>query len=181
MRYNDKKHIENYIKFGTFPKIHDDIFYIGKMLESMNVIDLGCSIGMLSVRLSEQHKKVIGIEADNNALDIAIEKDNVKYINGKITKDTLKKLEDIIIDNEVRCIYARRVFPELFDTGGIELLDELKTLLSRCGVEYIVTEGRLKTRNSKHDFSDINDEIIFFIDTYKVVKRYKSCAVMKLR
>lgn len=181
MRFDDDKYVKNYVKYGEFPKIHDDIYYLDKYVKGLPVIDIGSCKGLLSVRLAVSHDVVIGIEANTSYYLKSIEHRKVKYFNVKVDFDTLDGVKGLINDYGIRCVYARRVLPELYDTGGLELIKALSKMLHDSGVQYIVLEGRKATKNAKNKLYDVDQEIASLKDHYNCIRRHKNCALLEAR
>lgn len=181
MRFDDDKYIQDVINYNKYPKIHDDIFYLSKYVDAENVLDLGCCTGLLSHRLSNIYNNVVGVEANKSFLNKAIAKDNVKYINLKINSSNLNRLREIMLLNNIDAVFARRVFPELHDTGGAELLDAVCDMFYRCNIKYVAIEGRKPTRNAKNPLNTLDKEIQCFSKYYTKYKEYKNCCILKLK
>lgn len=181
MRFNDDKYVYDVLNYNKYPKIHDDIFYLSNFIDVDNVLDIGCCTGLLSHRLSNIYKNVIGVEANKTFIDKAINKDNVKYINLKINNKNLSKLEDILISNNIEAVFARRVFPEIYDTGGIDLLNNICDMFYKCNLKYIVIEGRKPTKNAKNPLNILDKEMQIFSKYYIEYKRNKNCCILKLK
>lgn len=173
--YSDLKYINDYKSYGKYPKIHDDISYLVCDTKGNNVIDIGCCYGLLSDRLSKKFN-VIGIEQNTYYCENAIYKN---VINMSITKDTLDKLKNILIDNEIDIVVCRRVVPELYDCGGNGLIKDIEKLFYQCNVKYIILEGRIVSERSVHKLKSINEEIEILSDYYLLDKKYKRCARLK--
>ena len=60
----------------------------------------------------------------------------------------LPRVKEILILHGVQTVYARRVFPELYDTGGLALVKKVCALFAEVGIQHIVIEGRQKTPNA---------------------------------
>lgn len=181
MRFNDEQHIKDYKNRGVYPRIHGDIFSLDKHIPASNVLDIGCSTGLLTARLADKHKKVVGIDSDKKALQQAreIKKRNVALYEGKINEQTVNEVEQILKDHNINVIYARRVLPELTDVGGLSLIETLVTMFYTQKVKYVVLEGRQRRRSATHVMKDIDKEISRFVGLYKPIKRYKECAILE--
>ena len=107
------------------------------------------------------------------------EKLSLLDVNLKINSDNLNKLKDIILNNNIEVIFARRVFPELYGTGGIELIDSLCDMFNNCNIQYIVIEGRRPVRNAKNPLNTLDEEIKHFSKFYVQHKKYKNCCILK--
>ena len=181
MRFDDDKYIQDVINYNKYPKIHDDIFYLSKYVDAENVLDLGCCTGLLSHRLSSVYKNVVGVEANNRFIQKTIKKDNIKYINLKICKDNLCNFENILTENNIEAVYARRVIPELHETGGIELVNNICDIFYKHKVKYIILEGRKPTKNAKNPLNILDKELQCFSKYYTEDNRYKNCCILKLK
>ena len=178
LRYNSEEHITTFKKTGQYPKIHDDIIKLGSELPSKVVMDIGCSIGLLSHRLSCTNDLVLGIEPNEEALQKAIPKENIRYYNFRIKDNTVKTIGGLIRKYNVDTIYARRVISELYTTGGYSLVYQLSDLFYKTNVQYIVLEGRVESSRSVHKIKNTDKEIELFSKNWKVYKRYKNCAIL---
>ena len=179
MRFDDDKYIEDFVKYGKYPKIHDDIYYLDQFIGNVPVLDIGCCKGVLSIRLAQKHDIVVGIEVNPNYIKKAIHHDNVNYYNLKIDFKTLNDIAHIIKKHGIKCAFARRVFPEIYETGGLELVHKLSEVLYENDVEHIVLEGRKPSKNAKNKLYNIEQEIIALDKHYACIKRYKNCALLK--
>lgn len=179
MRFDDDKYVDNFMNYGEYPKIHDDIYYLDKYVKGLPVLDIGCCKGLLSVRLAQSHDVVVGIESNSSYFNKAIHHDNVKYYHIKIDLDTLTDVAGVIKEHGIKCVFARRVFPEIYETGGLELVHTLSNVLHENGVEYIVLEGRKPSKNAKNKLYSIEREIAALDNRYDCVKRYKNCALLE--
>lgn len=184
MRYNSEEHLKKFYDKNIYPKIHDNIFKLCKCIENKenrNVIDLGSSIGLLSHRLSNHYNKVIGIECDKRAIEKAIAKENIIYKNIKLLPSNKNELEKIIKDENISVVVGRRVIPELYDCGSVVYIKDLEEMFYRNNIEYIILEGRIKSKNSTHKLKSIDEEVKILSTRYIEIKRYKNCSVLKRR
>lgn len=179
MRYNDGDYIRRYKEFGEFPHIHDDIFAISRSLIGQNVIDLGCCTGLLTLRLATRNNLVIGVEANAAFLDECISASNVKYRNIRVSADTLQDFAGLVDKYHIQTIYARRVLPELQETGGAELVADFIKLCYGHNVERFVIEGRKSNKNAVNPLSSVQKEVEAMRGFYAVEKSYNECRIMK--
>ena len=179
MRFNDEGHINNVLRHGKYPKIHDDIFHISKYVLADNVMDFGCSTGLLALRLSTRFENVVGVDASFVAVSKAIEKENVSYRGLKITEDTIDELKLMLVQNKITGLFARRIIPEIWETGGQELVNSLVDAFYNSGVEYIAVEGRKPVKNPKNVLHNVDKEIEVFKGKYRVVAVHKNCRVLR--
>ena len=179
MRYDDLDYCVGLINKGQYPKIHDDIFTLARFIDATTVIDLGCCHGLLSHRLGTVYNRVIGIEASTKYLENVIPRDNVIYVQLRIDTDTLPNLKRIIIENGVGAIFARRVVPEIWETGGDALCAEFAKTLYESGIRQIALEGRKPTKNPRNRLHSADKECEVFAGMYRVAERYKGCRLLE--
>ena len=180
MRFNDEIYLKQYYELKQFPKIHDDIFYLCQKLKGKHTaIDLGCCFGLLAKRLLFVFDKVIGIESNTNYLEKAINCSKIKYYNIEVNMKTLSQLEQIIKKYKVDILVARRVIPELYETGGEELLYFFKKTIYNSGINYIVLEGRKSNANAVNPLSTIEKEVKVFLDLYEIQEQYRNCILLR--
>lgn len=179
MRFNDLKHVENYKNNGEYPKIHNDIYAMSKYVTAKNVIDLGCCTGLLASRLREKHQKIIGIEPNDNYLMHAIKEEGIKYYKLKVEKETLSTIGELIRNEGVTAVYARRVLPEILESGGSELVRELVKVFFSNGVQFIVLEGRKATKRAVNPLKSIEREVEACSKYYDVIHTFNDCAVLR--
>lgn len=181
MRFNDEQHINDFKAHGTYPRIHDDIYTLDKHIPASHVLDIGCSIGLLTARLAEKHDIVVGIDSDIKAVQKAreIRKPNVTLYGCKINNETIDEIERILKDHNINVIYARRVLPELTDAGGLSLIEKLVTMFYTQKVKYVVLEGRQRRRNAMHVMKDIDKEVSRFMGLYKPIEKFKECVLLE--
>lgn len=180
MRFDDDKHLIEYYKYKQYPKIHDDIYNVSRKINpNNNVIDLGCCFGLLSDRLASHFNKVIGIESNYSYLERAIKNPKISYFNLKVTDESIADFENLIKREYIKVLVARRVIPELYETGGFELLYLFIKMLYNNKIEYIVLEGRKPTKLATNPLSNIDKEASIFNKYYKLEYKYKNCALLR--
>lgn len=178
MGFADDQYIEEYKKHHKYPKIHDDIYSMHTHVDCKNIMDLGCCTGLLATHLAETYHTVVGIEPNKNYLKKAPHTQDVKYYNFPITPKTLGLLEKVIRKHNIDTIFGRRVMPEIYNYGGDKLIKSLNKMFYRNNIQNLILEGRIESRNSTHDLSNINKEIKYFTD-YEITYTHKNCAILK--
>jgi hypothetical protein len=183
MKYNDPQHIKNYETSGIFPMIHDQIFSAIKRAAAVSqpVLDLGACLGLLSARMIEGKvtKKVFAFEPSQKALDIAIKKPEITYFKMGVTRSNIPKMFGFMIQNEVGTIVARRVFPEIAETQGVETVKEFGKAAYKAGVRKIVLEGRKQSSRSTATLKNADLEAECFSPFYKVIESFKDIRVLE--
>lgn len=179
--YNDEKYIRDYLKTGKFPKIHDDIWreISGTHVCGDSVADIGCCYGLLSVRCAQIAKHVVGIEANEKYLAKAIQHPRVDYVPMTITLDTVPDLEKVFEQYKVDTVVMRRVVPELYDTGGYELIEELSKMFKRRDILRIILEGRIESSRSTHPLKNVVEEWKLFEDRFEFCGSYKNVITLR--
>lgn len=181
MRFDDDGYLKAFYELGEYPKIHDNIFKLDRFVKGTNVIDLGCCTGLLARRLVRTHNTVVGIECNKNYLARAVKHDRIKYENLKVDFDTLQALAEIIKGNNIECVYARRVIPEIYETSGFELVSALAETFYKNGVKFLVIEGRKSSRNAVNPLSSVEKEIAALQTYYYVSEKIGNCVLMERR
>lgn len=175
-RFADQKYIDEYKEKGIFPKIHDDIFNLVSGTAMRDVtMDLGSCTGLLSVRLAGVMPAVIGLEGNRNYVKRSVEHDRVKIENLYVTAENLAAIEKIIKDNKVRIVVARRVLPEIAETGGIQLVKDMAKMFHAAHVEEIFIEGRKASKNATNPLSDMMKEAKALSEYYQPLMKHKNC------
>lgn len=183
MRFDSVEHLETFNKTGEYPKIHDDIFKLIKSKElsaCKTAVDIGCCVGLISSRLvTEGYESVVGIEGNKNYIEKAIKDERISYKNYYVCGDTLDRLKEDTVGIDV--VIARRVFPEISEGGGVEIIKTISKLLHDNGVKYIVLEGRKKVSKPTNKLYTAKIEAMYLSEFYKPVSAYKDCILLKKR
>lgn len=178
MRFDDIAYVSEFLRFGKYPAIHEPIFAMDKYLPVGNVLDVGCCTGLLSHRLATRHNLVLGIEPNGRYLENAVKKSNVVYLKQAISIEELPNIRNAIQKYRINIAYCRRVFPEIYDTGGMNLVREFIRTLAECGVKYVVLEGRKYSIKSVHKLCRIDLEVKCFEGFYKEIMRNADCSLL---
>ena len=181
MRFSDYAYVEDYLEHGKYPKIHDGIFALDRFIPRCNVLDLGCCTGLLSLRLADVHPLVVGVEPSTTYISKAPEKGNVRYVVMGISSETLVSFGELISENRIEAVFARRVLPEISECGGVELVTSLAETMRGAGVKYLAIEGRKPRGNAVNRLSSIDDEILAVNRQYKIIRRCGDCVLMEAR
>lgn len=181
MSYDSVEYLNNFKKTKEYPKIHNDIFKLHTLVKVDNVLDLGCCYGLLTYRLAEVYKNVIGIESNKKYAKYFIKKENIHYYNFKIDMGHIFSFNKILKDNNIQAVYCRRFIPLLYEQGGFELLHYFKECLYQNNVKFIIIEGRFEFPGSKHIFKNCDNECEYFIDKYELICRWRNSGVLKLK
>ena len=183
MRFNSMEHVEKFIRTGKFPSIHDDIFHaVSEVHEAFECAsDLGCCTGLLSQRLISAGiaRSVIGVEPNAAYLQHAVRNARITYLNYGLSRATVDDFISRVITNRVELIVARRVFPEISETSGVDFVRELSSLFHRYGVRYIAVEGRKQVQNPKNKLYSIEREIECFENSFETLLTYNNCVILK--
>lgn len=179
MRFDDDDYLKQFYEKREYPKIHDDIFSMSEYVPARNVIDLGCCTGLLSHRLACKYNSVVGIEPSEKYLAKAIQKDNITYVNMAILEETLPELKQIIKTYDIQAVFARRVVPEIYESGGMDLVKKFIATLYDAGVQYVVLEGRKSNKNAVNPLHSIAEEARIFDRWYLCSMNYKNCQILK--
>lgn len=206
--YGHRGLINDFLATGTFPKIHDAVSdaltaHFGET-PIPAAIDIGCSTGLLALRLHLQHNspRVIGLEPqahDVQAFAAALARPGMPVFTQQFVLD-IRKLNSVVAfgdlarANGIRMVVARRVISELVVQYGdkqpgvthqqnAHIIDHDRALLNDCfvgcGITYVVVQGRAFSSRSTHPVPNTDTEITFLQRGYEVVYRHKDVAIMK--
>lgn len=179
MMYDDLEYIKDLRENGKYPKIHDNIFSLNKYVPVDNVLDLGCCHGLLSHRLGQVYKEVVGIEPNKRYCENLQYKENVHYYNFRLDKKNIRLFNKVLQKHNIQGIFCRRVLSEVYTTGGMELINLLKDRLMKNNINYIALEGRMEVSNATHPIKNTEKEIEFFEEDYEVIGEKGKAVVMK--
>jgi len=175
MRYNSHEYVNDYLTYGTFPKIHDDIFYMAKKVPNaseLNAIDLGACTGLLTIRMGSIFKSVTGIESSEDYAKRAVHGARIKVF--KLTPKTLTEFCSVITGYDI--IIARRVFPELYDAKVAYSLPEI---FNNAKIKYILLEGRKRVKRPTNPLWNADLETQMFSGHYSTIERYNDIRLMR--
>lgn len=181
MRFNSPDYLTAWVQTGKFPEIHDDIFDAVVNYSSGGVmLDLCCSTGLLTKRLQKFGAHVIGVDADSVAITAGLSFNIENLQQLKVTRETVSNLVNIVLNQRVRVLIARRCFPELFGED-LEFGREFAGLMASNGIEEIFIEGRVKTRNAINALATLDSEVSLFANHYTEKRRIKNVAILTLK
>ncbi|MGV9668660.1 hypothetical protein [Nocardia niigatensis] len=163
-RFDSAEHLYDWQRTGRFPRIHDDIYNLVRSEVSPTdgeLLDLGASTGLLTRRFAQARFVVNAIEADPASIDAGRAAGTygpgVPVQLWTLTPAALPDFVEYLVAREIRIVVARRVLPEL-DNSGVtpELLGEA---LANAGVNHLFLEGRSPRQDAKHRLRSVSDEI----------------------
>lgn len=153
MKFDDKQHVENFVKNGTYPKIHDNIFsaVVKHAVIDKPIIELGACLGLLSYRMLEAKitKTVLAVEPNLKYIKRGLHGKGIIWVNAGVNDLNLGRLINTFDAFEAKTLVARRVFPEIAEKTSVETVTNFARLIAKIGVEVIVLEGRQVTKNHK--------------------------------
>lgn len=188
--YNSSKYVTAFKAKGLFPSIHDDIARVlyGLKDEATNVLDLGCSTGLLTQRVAAYVSGFcIGVDCDKKAIETARSlggREGIKYLDIDVsTKAGVKRLTEAIKEYSIDTVVMRRVIPELHDACGDVILGDMFKMFYDAGVKRLVLEGRIETKRAVNTLSNHKLEAIAIIHAapYEVDTIYRRCEVLKTK
>ena len=183
MKYNDPEHIRLYEISGHYPKIHDQIFsaILRAAIKDKPVMDLGACIGLLSARMIDRGitKQVYAFEPSKKNLELAVKKSDVKYFQMGVRKENINILYGFMAQHDISTIVARRVFPEVAATEGIETVKAFAKASYAAHVDRIILEGRKQTKKATAALKNADLEAECFAPFYRVIESYNDVRVLE--
>ena len=179
--FNDQAYIDTYEESGEFPKIHKDFGLVVKTYanEAEGSMDLGTCIGIMSVyNVHNGRSNCVGLEGNKFDFDRCVKHPKVKYEQLYVTRDTFPRIKELIADNNITLVTARRVISEVgFD--DITVVHDFAKLLADCGVTKIIIQGRAKVKNPSVKLYNSDMEAECFFKYYKITKRWKDVYLLE--
>jgi hypothetical protein len=173
VRYDDQKHLDNLKDHGTYPKIHDAIFAeVEKYAIGETMMEVGACLGLISSRILKAGiaTEMIAIEPNIKSLKRAVKEEGIKYFNLPVSIETMARIYKIMQTYKPTTIVARRTVSEIAEYGGgkrgVRLFGKAASL---AGVERIILEGRVITKNHTAILWNADLEAEAFLPFYKVV------------
>jgi hypothetical protein len=188
MRYNDQHYIDEFLATGKLPDIHKDFRSVIENFasEPEPALDLGCSIGMIMIALSQarQGAPVIGIEPNqkdwgkcSHVLSQMPKRDQEFHLYHYEIGYDWETLRNILDQHKPTLVTARRVLPEISETG-LHNINKLAGLLCLKGVKKLIIEGRIPTTNPSSKLPTLVKELVelepYFIEKH----RYKNVSYL---
>lgn len=181
--FASQEYIDDYVNYGQFPKIHDNIAYLIKKYANENepCIDLGSCTGLLSVRsIACGRSFCVGIEGNKNNFERAIRHPKVAYENFYINSDTIVTLDAILKKFNPTLVIARRSLPEIMANDPCTI-DKLTSVLYNNNAFKLIIEGRVPVKNPANSLYSVDEEIKAVSKYYKLENKFKSCAYLTLK
>jgi len=108
-------------------------------LHSKSVLDIGCSTGIISVRLSEKFKNVVGIDIDENGIAYA---QSSPMPNPRLQFEVGDAMSLRFPDESFDIVICAHVYEHVPD--ALKLFSEINRVLRKGGVCYFAATNRLK-------------------------------------
>lgn len=185
-RYDDDSYLEAWQSKREYPKIHKNMYeLVTATITSKTVMDLCCSTGLLGQHVADFGANVIGVEALQKSIDKAksfgIE---IPLIQLNIDNNSIDVLCEIIANNSVTGIIARRCLSELFVTEDKTSIDfKWANLFTKkiveAGIKEIWVEGRAEQGRSVHPIPNTETEIVCLESLFDVVVMRNRCAKLE--
>lgn len=179
--FNDQKYIDNYLKIGSFPKIHDDIALMVRNYanEKEPCFDIGSCIGILAVRNVVCGRSFcLGIEGNKFDFDRAIKHPKVSYKNYFIEESTFDKFIQDLQKYKPTLITARRVISEI-GFYKTETVNSFAEILKSNGVKKIILQGRVPVKNPTVELWNSELEVKALSKFFKPIKKYKDVYLLE--
>lgn len=191
--------VEDYLRDGTLPKIHESMGHAMDWIPKMariGAIDFGACHGMLSLRAKKMGwGKVNGIERDQGSIDVYNQflKTPGVYLHRADINIFDQQSKDFIADKistaNANTILARRVLSELVSTtfgskrgADPEVIraagEAFTDVFLASGIRYVVLEGRAFSKRSVHPVPHTDAEIHALGPRWREAFRHKQAVVL---
>lgn len=179
--FHDDAHVDNYLKTGRFPKIHDAIFGVIREYAPFHktAVDLGACYGLISNRLIQEIKvdQVIAVEGNKTYLNKFVSNNRIKVVQDYISGDTAGAIGETIKEAGATLLVARRVFPEI----GPEWAALAREAFYSAGIETIVLEGRKPTSKATNPLHNADKECGVLAPRFRVIAARGDVRVLERR
>lgn len=161
MRFDDEGYLQAWSQEGRYPAIHDDLYRFVMVYGAVELhyLDLACSTGLLGQRLRDAGYKVVGVDRDRKAIELA-GRHGVPLTIEELEVDAAHPapLVELLEVYGITAIIARRCFPEIIGED-LSRAPILAKALHAAGVHEIFIEGRQWSRASRHPLGHISAEV----------------------
>jgi 2-polyprenyl-3-methyl-5-hydroxy-6-metoxy-1,4-benzoquinol methylase len=113
-----------------------DDYFSGK-LEMLTALDVGCSVGVISNELSKSMGKVIGVDIDRDAIELA----KKRYHSHNVDFLVQNSLDLEFSDNSFDIVICNHIYEHVPDPG--KLTHEIHRVLKQGGVCYFAAGNRI--------------------------------------
>lgn len=160
MRFNDQAHLDLYTKEGKFPWIHDNVAFLIKEHASdfESCMDLGCSLGLLSVRAVTELGRSECAALDSIIAANCIKHPLVSYRGFTINRDKFKSMEYLLKRYKPTLVICRRILPEI-GASDPTIVTELFDLFHAFGVKWVVGEARVNQPAATNPIKNLEMEL----------------------
>jgi hypothetical protein len=180
-RFDDPSYVQEWLDTGTYPRIHDAIFYVAaQYLTGAPALDLCCSTGLLGKRVMDQLGiQCFGVDGDFNALLVGqksgvFRDSSLMFID--IKPDTLKYLGVFLSEHRVSEVLARRC---LYELAKKVPLSDVANLFYECGVTQIIMEGHVFAQGSTNFMLQADNQALSLLPWYEQVFQKNNVRVLR--
>lgn len=165
-KFDSDEYLNAYYNDHKYPHIHSNIYTVAmsRLEPEEPIMDLGACYGLLSAHLADKGHHAYAVEPDPTYDLKQIKRDDITYLNIPVADSTLEELSNVIKDNHIHTIIARRVFPEICDFNGIEFFPRLNKMFSESGITKIILEGRYRNPHAVNPLKNAELEAKQFPD-----------------
>lgn len=171
-RYDSDEYLKAFKERREYPQIHEDLWsHIYLRGVSGNCLDICASIGLLGQHVADVFPvKVVAVEALQVSIDSgAAAGVTVPTTQMYVTPETLDQFIQIVEENEVRTLLARRALSEVFPAKDDPFAYEFCRRIHDAGVNYVYIQGRAVSTRSTHPMKSVEEERYPFLELYEEV------------
>ncbi len=110
--------------------------FLGPELKRLRLLDLGCSAGIISHHLAGRFERVVGVDIDRAALEVA----QKQFKNGNLDFARVDGMNLGFLDGTFDAVLCNHIYEHVPDAR--KLLDEINRVLKPGGVCYFAADNR---------------------------------------
>lgn len=156
MRFDDPAYVQAWQELGEHPAIHRNIAAaaLHVLAPGEAVMDMGACTGLLARRMVEAGHPAIAVEPSARAIGTGTEvyraEPGIVLLHQAITLGDLEPVTAAIREHHVTTALARRVWPEICDTEGVDGVGIIAAELAQAGIRRFVIEARQASATAVH-------------------------------
>lgn len=185
MRFSSDDHLKAWTLDRKYPPIHRQI--VRAVLDhsvTFRYCDLCCWTGLLGQQVLDRSGTgtvVVGVESNQHAIDCSEAAGvKVKIFPMWLKRDNLSDFAELLVENKIEALIARRCMPELFGSD-LEAGKLFAEYMAGIGIKEIFLQGRVVQPAATNPLFSVVKEIELFAEFYRSVMLEGQIAVLRLK